>query len=200
MLLQLEKNPMKKLLILACATAALSLTTGSAKADSIQGKLGVTGKIGLTIPSDNDFGPFNNKTDAGIIGGGGLIYGIDKHFAAELDITRSAYGSDSGNFGVTNISLGAQYRFLLDQPKLVPYLGAGLDLLVIDADQGRSVDTTVGVHASAGVDYFLMKQLALTAEAKLVLAPDADINGPTGRGDFNPNNFSTTVGIRYFFN
>lgn len=191
---------MKKFLILACATATLSLSTGSAMADSIQGKLGITGKIGFTIPADNDLGPFNNKTDAGIIGGGGLIYGIDNHFAAELDITRSAFGSDAGDFGVTNVALGAQYRFILDQPKLVPYLGAGLDLLMIDADQGRSVDTTVGVHASAGADYFIMKQLALTAEAKLVLAPDTDINGPTGRGNFDPNSFSSTVGIRYFFN
>jgi len=191
---------MKKLLILACATATLSLAAGPALADSIQGKIGVTGKIGFVIPSDGDLGPFNNKTDAGFIGGGGVIYGIDNHFAAELDITRSAFGSDYGDFGVTNVSLGAQYRFALTQPNLVPYLGAGLDLLVIDADQGRDVDTTVGVHASAGVDYFIMKQLALTGEAKLVLAPDADIHSPTGNGNFDPNSFSTTVGVRYFFN
>lgn len=191
---------MKKLLALACATATLSLAAGPALADSIQGRLGITGKIGFMIPSDNDFGPFDNKTNAGIIGGGGLIYGIDNHFAAEIDITRSAYGSDAGDFGVTNVALGAQYRFVLDQPKLVPYLGAGLDILMIDADQGREVDTTVGVHASAGADYFIMKQVALTAEAKLVLAPDTDINGPSGRGNFDPNNFSTTFGVRYFFN
>jgi len=191
---------MKKLLVLACAAATLSLAAGPAMADSIQGKLGVTGRIGFMIPSDGDFGPFNNKTDAGITGGGGLIYGIDNHFAAEIDISRSEFGSDFGDFGVTNIALGAQYRFVLAQPKLVPYLGAGLDLLMIDADQGRDVDTTVGVHASAGLDYFITKQFALTTEAKLVLAPDTDINGPTGRGNFDPNSFSTTFGVRYFFN
>ena len=191
---------MKKLLVLACAAATLSLAAGPAMADSIQGKLGVTGRIGFMLPSDGDFGPFNNKTDTGITGGGGLIYGIDNHFAAEIDITRSEFGSDFGNFGVTNIALGAQYRFVLAQPQLVPYLGTGLDLLLIDADQGREVDTTVGVHASAGLDYFLTKQFALTTEAKLVLAPDTDINGPTGRGNFDPNSFSTTFGVRYFFN
>lgn len=191
---------MKKLLVLACAAATLSLAAAPAMADSIQGKLGVTGRIGFMIPADGDFGPFKNKTDAGIIGGGGLIYGIDKHFAAEIDITRSAFGSDFGNFGVTNIALGAQYRFVLAQPQLVPYLGTGLDLLLIDADQGREVDTTLGVHASAGLDYFITKQFALTTEAKLVLAPDTDINGPTGSGNFDPNSFSTTVGLRFFFN
>jgi outer membrane protein len=191
---------MKKLLVLACATAVFTLTAGSAMADSIQGKIGVTGKIGFIIPADGDFLGNNVHTDAGFIGGGGLIYGIDNHFAAELDITRSSFDSNYGNFGVTNVALGAQYRFALTQPNLVPYLGAGLDLLLIDADQGRDVDTTVGAHATAGVDYFIMKQMALTAEAKLLLAPDTDINGPTGRGNFDPNAFSTTFGVRYFFN
>ena len=192
---------MKKFLVLACATAAFSMATGSAMADSIEGKLGVTGKIGVLIPADGDFGPFNNHTDAGFIGGGGLIYGIDKHFAAEVDLTRSEFNSDFGDFGVTNLSMGAQYRFVLEQPKLVPYVGAGLDILINDADQGRDVDTTVGVHASGGVDYFIMKQLALTAEAKLVVAPDADIKGPFGKqGNFDPTSLSTTFGVRYFFN
>jgi len=192
---------MKQLLVLACATIAFSMVTGSAHADSIQGKIGVTGKIGMYIPSDNDFGPFNNKTDVGIIGGGGLIYGIDNNFAAEIDVTRSAFGSDYGDFGITNISMGAQYRFALSQPKLVPYVGVGLDILVIDADQRRNVDTTVGVHFSGGVDYFLMKRLALTAEAKVVVAPDTDINGPSGKvGNFDPTGVSTTVGVRFLFN
>ena len=66
----------------------------------------------------------------------------------------------------------------------------------------RDVDTTVGAHASAGVDYFLLKQLALTAEAKLVAAPDTSITDRFGnrRGDFDPSSISTTVGVRYFFN
>lgn len=192
---------MKKLLVLVCATAAFSLATGTAIADSIKGKIGVTGKIGLLFPSDGDIGPFKNKTDAGFIGGGGFIYGIDNNFAAEIDITRSEFNSDFGDFGVTNITLGAQYRFVLNPPQLVPYVGAGIDFLMSDADRGRDVDTTVGVHASGGIDYFLMKQLALTAEAKLVVAPDADINGPSGeRGNFDPTSFSTTFGVRYFFN
>jgi outer membrane protein len=192
---------MKKLLILVCATATFSLATGAAIADSIEGKIGVTGKLGFVIPSDGDFGPYKNHTDAGIVGGGGLIYGIDKHFAAEFDITRSKFDSDFGDFGVTNISLGAQYRFVLDQPKVVPYVGAGLDILINDTDRGRDIDTTVGVHASGGVDYFIMKKLALTAEVKLVVAPDADINGPTGKvGNFDPTSLSTTFGVRYFFN
>jgi outer membrane protein len=169
-------------------------------ADSIQGKIGVTGKLGFQVNSDSEINGNNVDTEVGFIGGGGIIYGIDNHFAAEFDVTHSSFDSDNGDFGVTNLALGAQYRFMLPQPALVPYLGAGLDLLIIDADRGRDVDTTVGVHATAGVDYFLMKQLALTAEAKLVVAPDTDIKGPDGNGNFDPTSLATTFGVRYFFN
>jgi outer membrane protein len=198
----MEKKIMKKLLVLVCATATLSLAAGSAFADSIKGRVGVTGKIGFTIPADGDFGPNNNSTDTdnGFIGGAGVIYGVDNTIAVEADITRSTFGSNIGDFDVIDLALGAQYRFALSQPQLVPFVGAGLDFLMTDADGGNDVDNTFGVHAKAGVDYFLMKQLALTAEAKLLVAPDADINGPTGRGNFDPTSLSTTVGVRYFFN
>jgi outer membrane protein len=191
---------MKRFIVLACATAALSLAAGNVYADSIEGKIGVTGKIGVLLPSDGDFNSVKDETDAGFIFGGGLIYGIDKHFAAEIDVTRTSFDSKLTNFGVTNIALGAQYRFALSQPQFVPYLGAGVDILLNDADRGYSVDNTVGVHAAAGIDYFLMKKVALTAEAKLLVAPDTDINGPGGRGNFNPTAFSSTFGVRYFFN
>lgn len=193
---------MKKLLVLVCAIAAFSLAAGTAMADSIKGRVGITGKMGMIAPSNGDYGPFKNETDLGFVVGGGLIYGIDDHFAAELDITRSMFSSDFGDFGVTNLSLGGQYRFALSQPQLVPYVGAGLDLLLNDADQGRNVDNTVGVHGTAGIDFFIIKQLALTAETKLVVAPDTDIKGPAGNkvGNFDPTSFSGTVGVRYFFN
>jgi outer membrane protein len=200
---------MKKLIIITCLASAVALTAGTAIADSIKGRVGVTGKIGFLLPADSDsdfrFSSKNN-TDAGIIGGAGLIYGIDDHFAADLEVSRTAFGSDGGDFGVTNVSLGGQYRFALTNRELVPYLGAGLDILVSDFDpksgDRANVDTTVGVHASAGVDYFLTRQLALTAEAKLVVAPDTSITNGAGihTGDFDPSSFSSTVGIRYFFN
>lgn len=192
---------MKKLLVLACATLTLSLAAGAAMADSIKGKVGVTGKIGFVIPSDSDFNGSAVDTSTGFIFGGGLIYGIDNHFAAELGVTRSDFDSNRGDFGVTDLAVGGQYRFALSQPQLVPYLGGGLDLLLPDGNGGHDVDTTVGVHAIAGLDYFLTRQLALTTEAKLLLAPDTDINGPNNgdHGNFDPTCLSTTFGVRYFF-
>jgi outer membrane protein len=89
---------------------------------------------------------------------------------------------------------------------LVPYVGVGLDILVSDYKRdfdGRNldVDTTVGAHVTGGVDYFLKDQLALTAEIKTLLAPNTDIYDSGHRvGDFDPSSFSSTFGVRYFFN
>ena len=197
---------MKKLILSACLAATVCITTGTAMADSIKGKLGVTGKLGFLIPADNDSDFSHNETDAGYIIGAGLLYGLDNNIAAEFELTRASFGSQTGDFGITNVSLGGQYRFANYQRQFVPYIGVGLDILVSDYDpyngSRRYVDTTLGVHISGGADYFLQKQLALTAEVKAVLAPDTDINDRFGThsGDFDPSSFSTTVGIRYFFN
>ena len=196
---------MKKLIVIACLATTVSMISAPAMAESIKGRLGVTGKIGFLAPADNDT-EYHNKTDIGFIGGVGLIYGLDDHIAAELDVTRTSFGSDTGDFGVTDVSLGGQYRFAVSNRQLVPYVGVGLDVLVSDYDPyngaNRDVDTTVGAHVRGGVDYFVKKQLALTAEAKLVAAPDTKITDRFGdhRGDFDPSSFSTTVGVRYFFN
>jgi outer membrane protein len=196
---------MKKLIIITCIASAVAMTAGTAMADSIKGRLGVTGKIGFLVPADNQSDFLDNRTDVGFVGAGSLIYGIDDHFAAEFEVSRTQFGSDTGDFGTTNISLGAQYRFLPKQ-QLVPFVGLGLDILVNDYDPNngatRNVDTTVGAHINGGVDYFLTRQLALTAEAKLLAAPNADITDGFGnhRGNYDPSSFSTTVGIRYFFN
>lgn len=202
---------MKKIIVLACLATTVSMSTGIAMADSIKGRLGATAKVGFINPSDNtaENAPYysRNKTDLGFITGGGLIYGLDDHIAAEVEVSRAIFGSDTGDFGVTNISLGAQYRFMTQQGQFVPYLGAGLDILVSDYDENggasSDIDTTVGAHVSGGLDFFVQRNLALTAEVRLVAAPDAKITdrqSGSHAGDFDPSSFSTTVGIRYFFN
>lgn len=202
---------MKKLIAVACLATAVSLTSGTAMADSIKGRIGVTGKIGMISPADNTADNnslyYRNRTDTGLIAGGGLIFGIDDHIALEVDATRATFGSETGDFAVTNLSLGGQYRFALQQRQLVPYIGVGVDFIATDYDvnsgQRSDVESKVGWHASGGFDYFIQKNLALTAELKLVAAPDAGINDrESGKdvGDFDPSSFSSTIGIRFFFN
>jgi outer membrane protein len=197
---------MKKQIMITCLAAAVSLAAGTAGADGINGKLGVTGRLGFLVPADNNSDFLHNSTDTGIIGGGGLIYGIDNHFAIELEGTRTSFGSETGDFGLTDISLGGQYRFKTQTTQLAPYLGVGMDILVSDYapynGSSRDVDTTVGMHLSGGADYFVHRQVALTAELRGVLAPNAAISNRFGDhvGNFDPSSFSGTVGARYFFN
>lgn len=203
---------MTRKLVVFCAAALLTLAAGAAMADSIQGRLGVTGRIGFIVPADGEAVgtgvAVSRNSDVGFIGGGGFIYGVTDNIAAELDITHAGFGSDFPggrvDFDTTNVTLGVQYRFLNMVPvrRLVPYGGGGIDILLNGADNGLGVDDVVGVHLNAGVDYFIQRQLAVTAEVKGILAPDADITFPGfGKvGDFDPSSFSTTFGVRYFFN
>jgi outer membrane protein len=195
---------MRNVLIAFVALLSFAVFAGSAIADSIQYRLGVTGRIGLIVPSDStELALGTIGTDADFIGGGGFIYGVTGNIAAELDVTHASFGSNAGiNFDITNIALGVQYRFP-DVPvmHLVPYGGAGLDILLNGADKGASVDDNVGAHLSAGLDYFIRRRIALNAEMKGVLAPNADIRTSGNKiGSFDPSSFSMTVGVRYFFN
>ncbi len=195
---------MKKWCVLFGLGAIVALAAGAAQADDIKGRVGVTGRIGFVVPADSDIAGFNASTDTGIIGGGGIIYGLTDHVALEADVTHSSYGSNLGvDFNTTDVSLGAQYRFTnLPVKHLVPYVGGGLDILINNVDSAvGDVDTVVGAHVKGGVDYFLTKELAATAEMKGVLAPNADIHDFGGKvGNFDPMSFSMTFGVRYFFN
>lgn len=203
---------MKSIFFATCLALALSLTATAAMADNIKGRVGVTGRMGFLVPADSEAsGPARIiSTDMGFVGGGGFIYGIDKHLAAELDITHTGFDGDiggvrQGSFDTTDISLGVQYRFDDPLPHLTPFAGGGLDILINDftsvSGLKGDVDTVAGVHLSGGADYFVMKQLALTGEARIVLAPDADITfGGVKSGNFDPMSFSMTVGARFFFN
>jgi outer membrane protein len=208
---------MKRTGVFVCLVLCFVLSAGvSRAADSIQGRIGVTGQIGMHVPSDSNafepFGPdYNFDTDVGFIGGGGLIFGITKNVALELIVTYTEFGAkiwgiQEGDFDTTNISMGAQYRFVdLPVASLVPYAGGGLDILLngFSSSFGESldVDTVVGGHVCGGVDFFVMKQLALNAEMKGVLAPDADMKYRGLKvGSYDPTSVSLTVGVRYFFN
>jgi len=197
---------MRNLFMLAACAVLAAFLAGNAAAEELRGRLAVTGKLGITIPADSernsDLGKLIVTSDAGIIGGGGFLYGIDDNVALEIDVTRSSYHtSDFGTAGVTDLSVGAQYRFP-ERQRLVPYVGAGLDVLINDLSD-LYVKTVPGAHLTAGLDYMAMRQVALTAELKGVEAFSADVRGFNGGGkvgEFDPSSLSFTVGARFFFN
>jgi outer membrane protein len=90
---------------------------------------------------------------------------------------------------------------LPERQRVVPYVGAGIDTLINDLPS-NSVDTVLGMHVAAGVDFFLAHQVALTAELKGVEAFSASVKNYAGAkvGEFDPSNIAFTVGVRIFLN
>jgi len=197
---------MKKFIVAGALGLSTMMMADLAAAENLAGKLGATGRIGFTIPADSDWqvaGPLNS--DAGFTFGGGFLYGITRNVAAEIDFTHSVYDvkfdrfSKDGTANVTNLSLGAMWRFASDK-QYTPYVGGGLSILFNDYTDA-DVDTTVGVNFKGGIDYFINPRVALNAELKWTLSPSADMHSrPTiDQGSFDPSNLSGLFGVRYFF-
>lgn len=180
----------------------LLLLTSAALADSINNRLGFTGKLGFTVPiKDSTIYGETFEIDPGVAFGGGLIYGFGNNFAFEFDVSRSTNmdvkiaGSTQGEAQSTDISLGLQYRFMQDK-QMVPYVGAGVDFIKGDIEDA-TLDWTTGGHVNCGLDYFLSKGIALTADFRLVIADDSDIKmNDVVVGSYDPMSFIGTFGIR----
>lgn len=209
---------MRKFLIFSAMFSVLVATTGSAMAESIKGKHGVTVRGGFLVPADSklDVGE-RLEADTGFAVGVGVLYGISDNVAAEVDVTYSDYDSNGGGFDpyfevkTHDVSVGAQYRFMPENT-VVPYVGAGVDLLVNETTDTASpqvgwpaekydTDLSFGGHLSVGADIFLTKQIAFTAEFKGLLATEADVKRSDGTkiATIDPSNVSGLFGFRFFF-
>lgn len=196
---------MRKSLLISVIALVAMLAGSNAMAENLRGKFGVSGRLGVIVPADSErnFAPYGKlvvETDPGFIGGGGLIYGVDDHLALELNVDHSIFHTKGwSRADVNDVAMGAQYRF--DSPgHVVPYVGGGIDILIPEF-KDMQVDTVLGLHLSAGLDFFVSRNVAFTTELKGVGAFDADVNRlGVKQGDFDPSNISTTVGMRIFFN
>ncbi len=194
---------MRRITILA--VVAFSLVTGNAMAESINGRLGLTGKLGFTVPlKDLEIGGAEiGEHNTGFVGGGGLIYGLGDNFALELDVTHAPAtdikvgGAKVAEQQTTNISLGLQHR-IMPEKRLVPYIGAGADFIKGDITNS-TIDWAYGGHASAGLDYFITKSIVATADFRFVAGSKSDIMlNNTTIGRYDPMSFIGTFGVRLF--
>ena len=189
---------------LAAAALLVAATTGAALADSIKGTLGLTGGLGLIVPADSKTEDSRIiDTDPGFIIGGGIIYCFDDNAAFEMGVTHSMFNSSTVgardfDASITDLSFGLQYRFTPER-KLVPYVGAGLDILMPDVEDAK-VDTVIGAHIKGGVDYFFARNIAVTGELKLTGGLESDITvAGTRVGKFDPSSVSVMGGVRVYF-
>ncbi len=150
---------MKKMVL--AATVALMLFAGSALADSIAGRFGVTARAGASYVFDSEFtgagvasgllGGVDKdiEADVGWTGGGGIMYGITNNLSVYFDInylqtklkmsgTGGAWKERFGTGKTLDFALGAQWRFMPTKA-FVPYIGAGLDFLWNEIDTHKSL-------------------------------------------------------------
>lgn len=194
--------------LIAALVIFCTLIASFAMADTIANRLGITGRAGFAAPLNDDFINGTSETKTGFAGGGGLIFGFNNYLATEVDVIQLVK-LDVKNNGVktfeaslTDIGVGLQYRIIPDG-KVVPYIGAGADFIKgnlkhVNGDE-YDMDWTYGGHACAGVDWFLTKGIALTAEARMVRAISGDIlSGSTKVSEYDPFWVQGTIGIRMF--
>lgn len=191
--------------IFFCTLSLLILLTSTAMAESINGRLGVTGKLGFTLPlKDLEVGGVEiGEHETGFVGGGGLLYGLGDNFALELDVTHAPATDIKINKTkvaeqqTTDISLGLQYR-IMSENRVVPYVGIGADFIKGDITNSE-IDWAYGGHACIGADYFITKSIVATADFRFVAGNRSDIllNGST-IGRYDPMNFTGTFGVRLF--
>ncbi|KAB0668555.1 porin family protein [Oryzomonas sagensis] len=192
----------------AIAVSVLVLFASTAMADTIANRLGFTGKLGFATPVKDDFINGTSRTKTGFAGGGGLLYGFGDYVAAEVDVTHlpkldvTKGGIKAYEATLTDIGLGLQCR-LIPNGRVVPYIGAGADFIKGSlkhvSGNDYDLDWTYGGHVSAGVDWFLTKGIALTAEARAVRTISGDIlSGSTKVGEYDPYWVQGTFGLRMF--
>ena len=187
---------------------AITLCSVQARAADIDGRFGLSGKVGGLVPLTDNYISDTTETKPGVAVGGSFIYGISRNFSAEGDVTHvprmdvTISGARAFDMSLTDFSLGLQYRFTPEK-QLVPYLGAGVDFIQGDlssvAGAKYNLEWIVGGHVTAGIDYFITNGIAILADFKGVFAPSGDITKNNIKvGEYNPMSFIGTVGFRLF--
>jgi len=195
--------------IFATAFCLLVIFTTAAFADTIANRFGLTARVGGAIPGKLDDAEFINsttETEDGVAWNGGFIYGFNDNIAGELEISYlpeldvEINGIKAYEAKIADYAIGLQYRFM-PKTQLVPYVGAGFDFINGDLKHVNGnkydLDWTWGGHVGAGLDWFLTKGIALTADLRGTAAVSGDIErGNTKVNEYDPFWVQGTVGVR----
>lgn len=199
-------------LVIAIVCSAVVIIGSTAMADTIANRFGLTGRFGFAAPvkvGDAEFinGP-NNDTKSGLAWNGGFIYGFTDHLAGELEISYlprldvEVAGIKAYEAKVADYAIGVQYRFMPNS-QVVPYVGVGADFIKGNLKHvngtGYDLDWTYGGHIGAGVDWFLTKGIALTADLRGTGAVSGDVKSGNAKvTEYDPAWIQGTIGVRLF--
>ncbi|MEI6609132.1 MAG: OmpA family protein [Deltaproteobacteria bacterium] len=183
---------MKKIMLFA--TAVSLLLAGTAMADSIEGKVGITARGGASYVFNSEFtdegiaaNPGVNKDikpGVGWTGGGGLMYGITENLAVTFDVIylqttlKMSDAAQEYKFATgktVDFSLGAQWRFI-PKSRFVPYIGAGFDVLWNKLDIDDEFRNNRGGVAGSSLDTATTFGGHLSAGADFFITPNIALN------------------------
>ncbi|MDP8217435.1 MAG: porin family protein [Candidatus Theseobacter exili] len=147
-------------------------------------------------------GTYLNMTDGDDGAGGGLVltHVPSQVWAVELEV--DYFDVDAEVAGVTSaekvemIPVCLTIKYLAPvHSRLLPFIGGGIGYSFNNADE-IDIENSMTWHVTGGVDIMLNEWWAVFGEARYTWAK-ADSN--TISGDVELNNFSASIGIRYYF-
>jgi len=186
--------------------------------------LWIGGGAGYAMPSESNF-------DKGINYGGTLGFGITRYLALELrvpyyksNVTGTIGGLSTGLFQAISFTLSVQARYPIKN-LIIPYLVGGgdyhlnkftLDNEIVNSwnamgfDIEESVEHSIGFHLGGGIDFFIMRSLALNLDVRYYTASmkgdwrladtisQVESTGPID--SIKLNSIQAGISVKFFFN
>lgn len=216
----------KEMVIVFCITSMLLFFGNVGHAQDMEGKFGVGARAAYVDYSNDHYVVGGARTkvepdDSGMYGVN-LTYFVHRYASFELsayhtetdvELRRLGSSGTAGELTQIPVLLTARMHFSTN-PKVNPYIGAGVGYYWNDFDTNRAeaagiygqpvdleVDDTYGFHVNAGIEVFVIDNLAINVDIKHIWTDvelEVNIPGSTDE-DLNINAFVTGVGLKYYF-
>jgi opacity protein-like surface antigen len=171
-----------------------------------QGEPYVFAHLGVYDPNDATDGL--KGYDAGLNAELGIGSRISPIFA--VDGTLGVYGAERGPDEATVVPVTIGARFIVPNPFIEPYLGAGLGLYFSSLKEEARVgppafsgiddsSTDFGGYLSLGADFWLNERLALNAEGKYHWVQPTFRSGAGNDFDVDLGGWIVNLGVRFAF-
>jgi opacity protein-like surface antigen len=207
----------RKILSLACVLAGLCTTNALAAQQSPVGDLDLRPylhlRMGRAIFTEGDSAqgleldsPSGQQSFGGSIG---TDVGRYLGFELAFDYTKTDLllpDTNAGDWALASLMLQGRFRYPLYGGRLVPYMLLGAGSVNGEFSGRRDFSLSIGgrewvlaANVGAGVDYFIFRNIALTAEAKYQFSEDQDIRVRGVKDQVAADNLNFTGGLRIYF-
>jgi len=194
--------------------AAVAPTAHAYDTDAIRGYLGLrVGGPPFFTRAGKDSAIHLENPGAEALGGAVLGVNLSKHWGIELagerektGLTDESTGRKTAEWAWWTLLVQARWRYPLLGDRLTPYLLGGLGARIAevetkDSDSPLSFgsDETFTGSVGAGVEYFVMNNVAIGAELKYLVGADSQLEVSGETRDLNLDALVYTLGLRVFY-